>query len=173
MSKVLFLDLETTGLDPRVHSIIEVGAIITDESLTEIEPYHYIIGESPSWNWSQYALRMHEANGLLDKCRAHKTGRLYEAERGLIKFLYDHVGQSEFPIILAGNSIHFDKKFIEVHMPELNKLLHYRMIDISGALEAIRIFNGKEILRLEPKHRVIDDVRDSMELTRKFIEQVK
>jgi len=161
MTKVLWMDLETTGLDPEVHSIIEVGAIVTDDQFTMYDQYNYIMAENPSWKWGQFALAMHEQNGLLDKCREYNRGRLYECEHGLIKLVKDHTDK---PMIIAGNSIHFDRKFIAKHMPEFNSLLHYRMIDVSGMNEAYRIFKGLNLPKVEPKHRVMDDIQDSIKL---------
>ena len=80
-------------------------------------------------------------------------------ERELIKFVKDHFGKE---IYLAGNSIHQDRKFIENEMPELNQMLHYRMLDVSAWKIYFENALDKKFVKPE-NHRALDDINGSIE----------
>lgn len=47
MSNLAWIDLETTGLDPDVHDILEIGIIITDRELNEVARESWSISATP------------------------------------------------------------------------------------------------------------------------------
>ena len=65
-------------------------------------------------------------------------------------------------VYLAGNSIHQDRKFIEKEMPVLNKMLHYRMLDVSAWKIYFEQALGKKFLKAD-NHRALDDINGSIE----------
>ena len=85
--------------------------------------------------------------------------KVAEVERELIKFLDDNFGKE---IYLAGNSIHQDRKFIEREMPELNKRLHYRMLDVSAWKIYFENALDKKYTKRDA-HRALDDINGSIE----------
>ena len=129
---LLWVDLEMTGLDPKKDKILEVAAIATDMKLEEIARYEAVIKVSPRLMKSRMVGKFWEDNkssrdALIEQ---NKTGKpVKTVERELIDFLKQHFGSE---IYLAGNSIHQDRKFIEKEMPTFNKMLHYRMLDVSA-----------------------------------------
>ena len=68
--------------------------------------------------------------------------------------------------MLAGNSIHQDRRFIRRYMPRLDARLHYRMVDVSTIKELARRWYPQVIAKQPPKkdtHRALDDIRESIE----------
>lgn len=163
-NKIAWIDIETTGLDEHDCHILEFGLIITDKNLNELEVYSSVADAHDKIlaNMNQWCRDTHTASGLLAEVyKSEKT--VYHIEREVLGILSQHFG-AEKPVI-AGNSIHFDRKFIRKYMGHLEKLLHYRMIDVSSFKEAFRIMHDYKYEPLnsaEPKHRVLDDLRHSI-----------
>ena len=82
-----------------------------------------------------------------------------EVERELLDFIDQNCDKE---LYLAGNSIHQDRKFIENEMPELNKRLHYRMLDVSAWKIYFENALGKKFSKPE-NHRALDDINGSIE----------
>jgi len=173
MTMIPVLDLETTGFDVRPGAILEVSLIVIDTSFRIHEEYTAAVHYAPEVLeplLSPWAALNHLKSGLLAECYASKTS-LAQIEADLINVLNDNFG-SEKPV-LAGSSIHFDRKFIEAYMPALDQRLHYRMMDISGLWEWARIFHGVEKPDFGPvAHRGLPDVMGSARLLKVFGERV-
>ena len=163
---LVWLDMEMTGLEPDKERIIEVAIILTDGQLVElasgpdlvIHQSDELLGAMDEWNKTH-----HGASGLTERVRA-STITEAEAEQQILAFLAEHVTGKERPV-LAGNSIHQDRRFIRRYMSLLEKRLHYRMVDVSTIKElARRWFPG--VLAKQPikndSHRALDDVRQSI-----------
>ena len=84
---------------------------------------------------------------------------------GAIEFLDKNFGKE---VILAGNSIHQDRKFIEREMPELNKRLHYRMLDVSAWKVYFENALNKKFMKRE-EHRALDDIEGSIEELKYYV----
>lgn len=159
---LLWVDLEMTGLDPKKDKILEVAAIATDMKLEEIARYEAVIKVSPRLMKSRMVGKFWEDNkssrdALIEQ---NKTGKPVKAvERELIDFLKQHFGSE---IYLAGNSIHQDRKFIEKEMPTFNKMLHYRMLDVSAWKIYFENALNKKFVKPE-NHRALDDINGSIE----------
>ncbi len=161
-AKLLWIDLEMTGLDPIKDRILEVAAIATDMDLNQIATYEAVIKVKDSLMKKRMVGEFWENNAKTrDALQAqNQTGKsVKEVEKDLLKFLDDNFGKE---IYLAGNSIHQDRKFIEREMPELNKRLHYRMLDVSAW--KIYFENAKNRKFTKPEnHRALDDIMGSIE----------
>lgn len=161
-AKLLWIDLEMTGLDPKKDKILEVAAIATDMKLEEIAQYEAVIKVSPHLMKSRMIGEFWEKNSksrdaLIEQ---NETGKpIEEVERELIEFLNQNFDKE---IYLAGNSIHQDRKFIENEMPELNKRLHYRMLDVSAWKIYFENALNKKFIKPE-NHRALDDINGSIE----------
>ena len=90
-------------------------------------------------------------------------------ERKLLQFLDDNFSSE---IYLAGNSIHQDRKFIEREMPELNKRLHYRMLDVSAWKIYFENALNKKFIKPE-NHRALDDITGSIEELKWYLNFLK
>ena len=160
-AKLLWVDLEMTGLDPAKDKILEVAAIATDINLNEIARFEAIIKVDENlmkermvgdfWDKnskSRDALMLQNQNGQ----------PVEEVERELISFINQYFGKE---VYLAGNSIHQDRKFIEREMPGLNKMLHYRMLDVSAWKIYFENALNKKFIKPE-NHRALDDIEGSI-----------
>lgn len=156
---LLWVDLEMTGLDPEKQRIIEAAAIITGWDLEPIAEYHATIYQPPSVlkNMDDWCVQQHGASGLL-KAVAHGM-KEDKAEADLIKLAEAHC---EKPVLLAGNSVHYDRRFIRRYWPKLEALLHYRMLDVS-AWKVVMHGRFKIDFNKPETHRALDDIRGSIE----------
>ncbi len=151
-----------TGLEPEKDRILEVAAIATNMDLNEIATYEAAVKVDDKLIKERMVGEFWERNKeSYDALVAqNKDGRpVAEIESELIKFLDDNFGKE---IYLAGNSIHQDRKFIEREMPELNKRLHYRMLDVSAWKIYFENALDKKFTKRDA-HRALDDINGSIE----------
>ena len=159
-TRLLWIDLEMTGLDPELHRIVEVAAIVTDFSLSEIDQCTAIIHQPDSVlaASNDFCIRAHENSGLYASVRKSTLDE-HDVEAELCQLI-----ERNFPgerAILAGNSIHVDRRFIDAQWPRLAALLHYRMLDVSS-LKIWRMGTGQAIYTKKETHRALDDIRESI-----------
>ncbi|MCZ0933086.1 MAG: oligoribonuclease [Oligoflexia bacterium] len=159
MEKVLWLDLEMTGLSPETDVIIEAAAIITDKDFNELEAYQNVIKQERRYleemdSWNQ---KCHRKSGLYDLISQGKS--LRSVEQDLLSLLETHFN-SEDKVVIAGNCIYQDRNFIRKYMPRLDKKLYYRMLDVT-AWKLIAQQKGYNFEK-ENKHRALDDTRESI-----------
>lgn len=159
MEKIFWLDLEMTGLSPETDVIIEVAAIVTDKDLKELDVYHNVVKQDQkhleSMNpWNQ---KCHRKSGLYELISQGKS--LKNVEQDLLSLLETHF-KSDEKIVVAGNCIYQDRNFIRRYMPQLDKKLYYRMLDVT----AWKLFFEGEgfIFEKSNKHRALEDTRESI-----------
>ena len=165
IDKILWVDLEMTGLSPTDDLILEVAAIATDWNFKELDTYHGIVKNKTSALKMQMALNStfwdsqpDSKNGLL---KQNQTGKsIKSVEKELLAFV-DKNFKSGVPVLLAGNSIHMDRRFIITNWPKLDATLHYRMLDVSAWKV---VFEGKfkKNFAKPDTHRALDDIRGSI-----------
>lgn len=169
---LVWMDMEMTGLEPERERIIEVATIITDGALNElaagpelvIHQSDEVLAAMDDWN-----KKHHGESGLVERVR-QSTVDDAAAEAAILAFLDKHVGAKERPL-LAGSSIHQDRRFINRYMTKLDRRLHYRMVDVSTVKELARRWFPGELARLPPKresHRALDDIRESIDELRYY-----
>ncbi len=161
-AKLLWIDLEMTGLDPTKDKILEVAAVATDMKLNEIATYEAII------KVDEELMKSRMVGGFWEKNSKSRDALIAQningqpvavVERELLNFVKKHFGKE---IYLAGNSIHQDRKFLEREMPELNSKLHYRMLDVSAWKIYFENALNKKFIKPE-NHRAFDDINGSIE----------
>ncbi|AMO89654.1 exonuclease family protein [Corynebacterium simulans] len=164
--RLVWIDLEMTGLDPKRHVIVEVAAIITDGNLNVIgEGIDLVVHatEAELTEMDDFVTNMH-ANSGLDKEIRESTTTLREAEDAVLALIAEHC-DPEHPAPLAGNSIATDRTFIRAYMPRLDEALHYRMIDVSTIKELSRRWFPRAYYNQPDKgmaHRALQDIIESI-----------
>ena len=171
-AKLLWIDLEMTGLDPIKDRILEVAAIATDMELNEIATYEAVVKVDEDLMKTRMIGEFWEKNSASREAlfSQNASGKSVKTvERELLKFLDQYFGKE---IYLAGNSIHQDRKFIEREMPELNQRLHYRMLDVSAWKIYFENAMNKKFIKPE-NHRALDDIKGSIEELRWYLTFLK
>lgn len=175
-TKLLWMDLEMTGLDTDTEAITEVAALISDFKFNIEAEYEAVVHYSEEdlqkrfdaeeqgfWN-----SRPEDRDKLKKACAESKLS-LEQIEDNLIKICKKSFPKDE-KIILAGNSIRADREFIEKFMPKLTSLLHYRMFDVSSLKVWIE-GNGHEGRKKEERHRALYDIHESMAELKYYLEK--
>lgn len=169
--RLVWIDLEMSGLDADRERILEIATIITDGQLEVIAEGPELVVHQPDaildamddWNREH-----HGASGLTARVRASTIGEA-EAERMTLEFVAAHVGLRGAP--LAGNSVHQDRLFLARYMPKLEGYLHYRNVDVSTVKELVRRWHPKAFEARPTKkasHRALDDIRESIDELRYY-----
>ena len=163
-SKLIWIDLEMTGLDPERNVIIEIATIITDGDLTvlaegpvlAIRQDEALLAAMDEWNTVH-----HNASGLVQRVRASSTDT-GAAEQHTLAFLRAHCGAGVSP--LCGNSIGQDRRFLARYMPELESFFHYRNIDVSTIKELARRWRPDVLAGVQKtgRHLALEDIRESI-----------
>ena len=160
---VLWIDLEMTGLDPVKDRIMEVAAIATDWDFNEIATYDAVKKVGPGIMKQRMVGEFWEKfpdvrKVLTEQNGDGKHGRTVENE--LLEFINKHF-DPEKPVLLAGNSIHQDRTFIDNEWTRLSARLHYRMLDVSAWKVVFEGKYGKKFTKPEA-HRALEDIRGSI-----------
>ncbi len=162
--RLVWIDLEMTGLDPQRDSIIEIATIVTDADLEivaegPVVAIHHpgeVLAAMDEWN-----TRQHGGSGLLDRVRASRFS-LVEAESVTLEFLSQHLAANTSP--MCGNTICQDRRFLARLMPRLEAFFHYRNLDVS-TLKILAGLWAPEVLAgvaKESAHLALSDIRDSI-----------
>ena len=169
---ILWVDLEMTGLDANKDVILEVAAIVTDWNFTEIATYETVIHQSDKVleHMNPWCVAQHGASGLTERSRQSAINQK-QAETQLLAFIDKHF-KKDTPVLLAGNSIHMDRRFIVAQWPRLDAKLHYRMLDVSAWKV---VFEGKfkKKFAKPEEHRALGDIRGSIEELKYYLAKIK
>ncbi|KAM6983856.1 small fragment nuclease [Tautogolabrus adspersus] len=169
--RMVWVDLEMTGLDIEKDQIIEMACIITDSDLKIVAEGPNLIIKQPDKlldGMSEWCQEHHGKSGLTQAVRDSKIS-LEQAEYEFLSFIRLHTPPGQCP--LAGNSVHADKRFLDKYMPQFMYHLHYRIIDVSTIKELCRpVFTSvrwfPEDYKMAPQkkatHRALDDIQESI-----------
>ena len=177
--KILWVDLEMTGLNPEKDKILEVAAIITDWDFNEIATFESAVKVSPKIIeermvgdfWDKFS---NVKNSLIEQNKQSSSSSK-EVEQELTSFLNEHFKEdisNNEKIILAGNSIHQDRRFIRSEWKNLDELLHYRMLDVSS-WKIVMNEKYHRIFAKPEEHRALDDIRGSIMELKYYLKKVK
>ena len=163
-----------TGLDPIEDRILEVAAIVTDWEFKEIATYAAVKKVGPSLMkkrmvgafWDEFP---EVRSQLMAQNADGKNGRTVENE--LLAFIDENIG-GEQRVLLAGNSIHQDRRFIANEWKRLDARLHYRMLDVSAWKVVFEGKYGKKFAKPEA-HRAMDDIRGSIEELQYYLKKIR
>jgi oligoribonuclease len=192
MEQIVFLDLETTGLDPTRDYILEIGVMVVSSRSLAVEAscawvlkYENALRDRRDVRIGKRLLvqellveveahqivrDMHSANNLLVECDGEAAVSVEAAEQGVLDLL-GRWGAS-FHIVLGGYSPQFDRRFIEENMPALFARLSHRMVDVSTFRECAKVWTPelveKSPAREQATHRALTDCQEAWEELRKY-----
>jgi oligoribonuclease len=165
------MDLEMTGLDPDVHTIVEIATVVTDDDLNVVAEGPDLVVRASNGQLAamdEVVRVMHTRSGLLVAVEA-STVDLDEAGRATLEFLKTHISPGSTP--LCGNSIGTDRRFLAKWLPEVDQYLHYRSVDVSTVKELARRWYPQAAAEQPKKvgsHRALDDILESIEELRYY-----
>ena len=169
-NRLIWIDLEMTGLDTVNDSIIEIATVVTDAQLEVVAEGPVIAIHQPEAvldGMDEWNTRQHGASGLTERVRQSSVDAA-AAEQETLTFLRELVVPGESP--MCGNSICQDRRFMAREMPALEAFFHYRNLDVStlkilAGLWAPRVAAGYQ---KESSHLALDDIRDSIDELRYY-----
>ena len=164
-ARLIWIDMEMTGLKPETDRIIEVALVITDPLLVTVAQAEVLVvhqdietlGSMDSWNQSTHA-----RSGLVEKV---KLSSLDEAavEQSMLAFVREYVPPKASP--MCGNSICQDRRFLARWMPQLEDYFHYRNLDVSTLKELCKRWQP-ELAKgwvKQGKHEALADIYESID----------
>ncbi len=166
---LLWVDTETTGLNPGIDHIVEIAGFLTDaHGNLAGQPYHRIIPCSVE-EWDQTipeVKTLHHRNGLADLIVPLTTLEAIKnraAEDTIFANWIDGQVSADHQIILAGSSVHFDYEMLRADMPQTFSLLHYRLLDVTSIMYLMQSVTGEnpDTAGHGSTHRALTDIEDS------------
>jgi oligoribonuclease len=163
-NRLIWIDLEMSGLNPLSDRILELACVVTDGELNTIAEGMPLVVHQPDsvldamddWNKATHA-----RSGLTDRVR-HSELSERDVEQRMLAFLEPLVPANTSP--MCGNSICQDRRFLALHMPGLEAYFHYRNLDVSTLKELAKRWKPEVYgaLTKENKHEALADVFESI-----------
>lgn len=171
-SRLIWIDLEMTGLSPSVDRIIEAAIVITDAQLEvvaqtgsyAVHQPRAVLDAMDQWNRSTHA-----RSGLVERVLASSCTEA-EVERRLLDFVSAYVPANCSP--MCGNSVCQDRRFLARYMPRLESHFHYRNLDVSTLKELARRWKPEVFKGVVKRgaHTALADIHESIEELRYYRE---
>lgn len=163
--RLVWIDLEMTGLSIEVDEIVEIAAIVTEADLTEVDQGISLVvkpGQASLDNMDDFVTNMHTESGLITEIPAGIS--CADAETQILDYIKQHIPEARKGH-LAGSSVYVDRGFLSKYMPSIDEHLHYRLIDVSSIKELARRWYPKVYFNSPEKtgnHRALADIRESI-----------
>jgi len=163
--RLVWIDLEMTGLSTENDEIVEIAAIITEADLTEIDAgVSFVVkpGDKAWENMDDFVTNMHTESGLITEIPNGLS--LNDAQGKVLTYIQQHIPE-EGKGQLAGSSVYVDRGFLAKFMPDIDRYLHYRLVDVSSIKELTRRWYPKVYFNSPEKtgnHRALADIRESI-----------
>ena len=169
-TRLIWIDMEMSGLKPDSDVILEVGLVVTDQELNVVAEAPVLVVHQTdallagmdAWNQSTHA-----RTGLTERVRKSTLDEARVEER-MLAFLEPLVPAGVSP--MCGNSICQDRRFLARYMPRLEAWFHYRNLDVSTLKELARRWKPDVLTGLtkQGKHEALADVYESIEEMRHY-----
>lgn len=164
--RFVVLDIETTGLNPNVNTILQIAMQEIDpRTLTEVgDMFVRDVHASPAAlsRMVPYVREMHTKTGLLERVNAAESRS--RVQRAAVEFL----GEGD-KVHAVGDSVHFDLGFLRVHTPDLFSRFSHRIVDVTSLYLACKSAGNEEFKGVNGNaHDAASDVRHSIEKLRYY-----
>lgn len=158
-TKLLWVDMEMTGLEPSTDRILEIAAIVTDFGFNILDTFESVVYQPPEIleKMNDWCRETHTASGLVDRVQAAPNEQHVAIE--FEQFIKSNFAKE--PAVLAGNSVFQDRQFIRKWWPNVVPLLHYRIVDVSS-YKVIMQNKYKVLFNKKEAHRALDDINESI-----------
>jgi len=163
--RLVWIDLEMTGLSTEHDQIVEIACIVTESDLTEVDAGISLVikpDDAPLAAMDPVVVKMHNDSGLIHEIPSGIE--LADAEAQVLAYVKKHVPEAR-KAPLAGSSVYVDRGFLARYMPGLDAHLHYRLVDVSSVKELARRWYPRAYFSSPEKtgnHRALGDIRDSI-----------
>lgn len=163
--RLVWIDLEMTGLSLETDEIVEIAAIVTEADLTEVDQGISLVvkpGQASLDNMDDFVTNMHTESGLIKEIPNGIS--CADAEAQILDYIKKYIPDSRKGH-LAGSSVYVDRGFLAKYMPAIDEHLHYRLIDVSSIKELARRWYPKVYFNSPEKtgnHRALADIRESI-----------
>ena len=164
-TRLIWIDMEMSGLDADNDRVLEVAIIVTNEKLdTVCEAPVLVVHQSDEvldrmddWN-----TKTHTKSGLVDRVKASTLTEAHVAAQ-MVAFLTEHVPPRVSP--MCGNSVHQDRRFLVRYMPKLEAHFMYRNLDVSTLKELARRWKPEIMAGMTKhgKHEALADIYESID----------
>ncbi|HMF83811.1 MAG TPA: oligoribonuclease [Acidimicrobiia bacterium] len=164
--RLVWIDLEMTGLEVERHRIVELAVLVTDARLELLaEGLDLVVHEPPEVlaEMDDFVRKMHTKSGLLSEIERSSL-TLEDAGKQAVDYIRQFVPEPG-TAPMCGNSIGVDRRFLDRYLPQLDRYLHYRSIDVSSLKELCRRWYPDAYKKRPGKtetHRALDDIRESL-----------
>jgi len=173
-NNLIWIDIETSGLEPDTDRILELAVLITNSQLELVaEGPVLVVHQAPAvleamdkWNKDT-----HGKSGLIERVKASPLSEA-DAENRLLDFVSQYVPRGVSP--LCGNSVHQDRRFLVKYMSTLEKYFLYRNLDVSTLKELVKRWNPELLAGLAKhgKHEALADIHESIDELRYYREHI-
>lgn len=162
----LWLDLETTGLDPARGALLEFAAVLCEDARGDdfaiVQSFsgvvHHDVAALASFPIDVAVTSMHTKNGLWHDVAASTT-TLAEVDAFLAELAASLTGGRKRAVTLAGSSVHFDLAWSRVHLPRFAEFLSHRVFDVSTIRRAVDAWATSPVVwPTRDAHRALDDI---------------
>jgi oligoribonuclease len=170
MTDYLWLDAEMTGLNHKNCRLVEVACFLTKEDLKPYASWEAVIYQNPNVGWEQVAKEMHQKSGLFERIQKEGIDERQAIDE-LTGFLGAHLQRRQCN--LAGNTVHFDRKFIEEQWPSLMTFFTHRILDVSSFKIYAEGLGVKRFDQNAPAHRAMDDIQHSLKEFAYYLAEIK
>ena len=167
----MWIDCEMTGLDLVADALVEVAVLVTDAELNVLgEGVDVVIkpSDAAEKKMNAFVRNMHNKSGLLAKLAAGTS--MADAQEQVLAYVKEYLPEAR-KAPLAGNTIGTDRAFLARDMPELERHVHYRNVDVSSIKELARRWYPETYRNTPAKrgnHRALADIRESIEELRYY-----
>lgn len=173
---LLWVDVETSGLDPRTDALLEVAALLTDADLRPLTGAHFhaLVAHTPGEVAAlheaadPFVRAMHDANGLWEAVQGPDALSADEVDAALLAFT-SRAAPTPRQARVAGNSVRLDMNFMDAYLPRTAAHVHYRSVDVTAVQFLVDEWYGPAPATSAPKpsdHTALADIEASLDQLR-------